>query len=148
MIFSIIISACNSGRLLRPYIYNELDPYNDDRLFLPATCGIVNASQNFDPIRNTVTIITPRSSHIETTLVGTMRELAPDTRNAILASGRALHIAAPTQFAISDMMVQMLIRDPRLQLASGRWVDEMSSDIQPVDRSEELFVESAEAFDH
>jgi hypothetical protein len=33
-VFYVIISACNSGRLLRPYIYTELDPYNGDRLFL------------------------------------------------------------------------------------------------------------------
>src|SRR5437773_100596 len=50
-IYYVIISACNSGRLLRPYIRNELDPYNGDRLFLPATCGIVNASEGFDGSR-------------------------------------------------------------------------------------------------
>src|SRR5438132_8467032 len=51
----ILVSACNSGRLLRPYIRNELDVYNGDRLFLPATCGIINASPDFDESRSAVT---------------------------------------------------------------------------------------------
>jgi hypothetical protein len=135
----VIISACNSGRLLRPYIYTELDPYNGDRLFLPATCGIVNASQDFDPMRNGVTIITPQSSHIEMTLVGSIRELSPKTQKAILASARALHITPPTHFAVSDMMVQMLTRDSRLELAANRYVEELSGDMAPVDSSEALF---------
>ena len=138
-VYYVIISACNSGRLLRPYIYNALDPYNGDRLFLPATCGIVNASPDFDPSRSAVTIITPQSSHIEMTLVGKTAELKPAVRGDIVASARALHITPPTQFAISDMMVQMITRDPRLQLAAGRWVDDLSGEVQPVDRSEELF---------
>ncbi|MDQ6800465.1 MAG: hypothetical protein M3041_06460 [Acidobacteriota bacterium] len=138
-VFYVIISACNSGRLLRPYIYGELDPYNGDRLFLPATCGIVNASKNFDPARNAVTIITPQSSHIETTLVGGVRELAPKTQKAILASARALRMTPPTQFAVSDMMVQMLTRDSRLELAANRYVEELSGEVKPVDSSEALF---------
>jgi hypothetical protein len=139
-VFYVIISACNSGRLLRPYIYSELDPYNGDRLFLPATCGIVNASANFDPTRNAaVTILTPQSSHIETTLVGSVRELAPRTRAAILASAKALGIAPPAQFAVSDMMVQMLTRDDRLELAANHYVEELSGEMKPADSSEQLF---------
>src|SRR5688572_1355686 len=42
----IIIGACNSGRLLRPMILRTLDSDPGDKLFLPATCGIVNASAN------------------------------------------------------------------------------------------------------
>jgi len=135
----VIISACNSGRLLRPYIYSDLDPYNGDRLFLPATCGIVNASENYDPTRDAVTILTPLSSHIETTLVGSVSELAPKTRSAILASAHALGITAPSQFAVSDMMVQMLTRDARLELAANRYVEELSGEIKPADSSEQLF---------
>jgi hypothetical protein len=138
-IYYVIISACNSGRLLRPYIRNELDPYNGDRLFLPATCGIVNASDGFDGTRSAVTLVTPESSHIETTLVGAIKELAPKTRQKITAAARSLHIVPPTQFAISDMMVQMMTRDSRLQLAANHYVDELSPEIQTVDRSEQLF---------
>jgi hypothetical protein len=138
-IYYVIISACNSGRLLRPYIYNELDPHNGDRLFLPATCGIVNASPDFDGERSAVMIITPESSHIEMTVVGFLRELAPATRRAITAAARALHIAPPSRFAVSDMMVQMITRDPQLQLAANHSVDDLSPIEQPVDQSEKLF---------
>src|SRR5437899_5617738 len=99
-VYYVVISACNSGRLMRPNIYNELDPYNGDKLFLPATCGIINASRDFDHSRSVMTFIRPESSHIETTLVGSVRELAPATRRAILSSAKSLHIKPPTQFAV------------------------------------------------
>jgi len=138
-IYFVIISACNSGRLLRPDIYNALDPYNGDKLFLPATCGIVNASAGFDSVHSPVMVITPSASHIETTLVGNVRELAPGARRAILESAQALWIRPPTEFAISDMMVEMLTRDAHLELAVNRYVDRLSREIQPQDRSEKNF---------
>jgi hypothetical protein len=138
-IYFVIISACNSGRLLRPDIYNALDPNNGDKLFLPATCGIVNASEGFDSVHSPVMIITPSSSHIETTLVGNVKELAPATRKAIVASAKALWIPPPKEFAISDMMMQMLTRDPHLELAANHYVDQLSRQIQPQDRSEQNF---------
>lgn len=138
-IYFVIISACNSGRLLRPDIYNALDPYNGDKLFLPATCGIINASAGFDSVHSPVMIITPSASHIETTLVGNVKELAPAARRAILESAKSLWIRPPTEFAISDMMVEMLTRDPRLELAANRYVDRLSRDIQPQERSERNF---------
>lgn len=138
-IYNIVVSACNSGRLLRPYIYNVLDPYNGDKLFLPATCGIVNASPDFDGEKSPVMIIRPGSSHIETTLVGSFRELSLAARRAIMASANAQHIPVPKQFAVSDIMAQMLTRDSRLLLTSNSYVDDLSREVQPVDRSEELF---------
>jgi hypothetical protein len=138
-IYYIIVSACNSGRLLRPYIHNELDVYNGDRLFLPATCGIINASPWFDDSVSAVTVVTPESSHIETTLVGSVSELAPATRKLIAASARAQKIAVPPEFAISDIMMQILTRDAQLELAVNHYVDELSPEMQPADRSEELF---------
>ena len=138
-IYFVIISACNSGRLLRPDIYNALDPNNGDKLFLPATCGIVNASTEFDSVHSPVMVITPSSSHIETTLVGNVKELSAAARRAIAASAKAQWIAPPTEFAISDMMVQMLTRDRHLQLAANKYVDQLSREIQPQDRSERNF---------
>jgi len=138
-VYYVIISACNSQRLLRPYIYKELDPYNGDKLFLPATCGIYNASEDFEPSRSAVTVITPQSSHIETTLVGSIRELRSATRKAVLGAARARHLKLARHFAISDVMMQLLTRDPRLQLTSDRWVEQLSGEVQPVDRSEELY---------
>ena len=138
-IYNVIISACNSGRLLRPAIYNQLDPDNGDKLFLPATKGIVNATPDFVASRSAVTIITPQSSHIETTLVGQVAELSPAARRAITESARTLGIVPPKEFAVSDMMVAMLTRDPQLRLDSGFYVDELSRDTEPVDRSEQMF---------
>jgi hypothetical protein len=138
-IYYVIISACNSGRLLRPAIYNQLDPNNGDKLFLPATKGIVNASPDFVASRSAVMIITPESSHIETTLVGKLRELSPSARRAITDSAKSIGIIPPTEFAVSDMMTAMLTRDSHLQLSSGSYVDELSRAAAPVDRSEQLF---------
>jgi hypothetical protein len=135
----VIISACNSGRLLRPDIYTRLDPYNGDKLFLPATCGIVDASSYFKQESSPVTIITPRASHIETTLVGRIAELAPATRRALAASAKAKGIRLPKEFAISDMMMQMLLRDSRLQLAANTSVDALSKEILAQDNSERNF---------
>src|SRR3954469_10133492 len=138
-IYYVIISACNSGRLLRPAIYNQLDPDNGDKLFLPATNGIVNASPDFVASRSAVTIITPQSSHIETTLVGKVPELSVSARRAITEAARNLGITPPKEFAVSDMMVAMLTRDPQLQLTAGTYVDELNREMSTVDRSEQLF---------
>lgn len=135
----VIISACNSGRLLRPQIYSRLDPNNGDKLFLDPTCGILNASDTFDPKRSPVVVLTPKSSHIETTLVGSVSELRPSARKALLAAAKAKGIKPPKQFAVSDMMVQMLVRDPKLSLAANSYVEEFSKTVTPTDRSEELF---------
>ena len=138
-IFYVVISACNSGRLLRPAIYNHLNPYCGDKLFLPANNGIVDASDDFDPRLSAVMIMRPQSSHIETTLVGTIAELRPATRRAVIAAARARGIVLPKEFAVSDMLVQMLTRDPALELVTGAYTDELSKDIRSEQTSEALF---------
>jgi len=135
----IIISACNSGRLLRPAIYRALDPNPGDKLFLPATCGIVDASASFDPSRSRVTVVTPAESHIETSLAGNVRELAPVTRKLIIAAAKAKGVRAPAQFAVSDMLMEMLLRDPRLSLTTTGYVDLLSKQIAPQDDDEKLY---------
>jgi hypothetical protein len=138
-VYYVIISACNSGRLLRPAIYNHLDPYCGDKLFLPATNGILDASDDFDPRLSAVMIIRPESSHIETTLVGRLAELRPATRRAVVAAAKARGLTLPKEFAVSDMLVQMLTRDPSLVLVSGAYTDELSKDIRSEQTSEALF---------
>jgi hypothetical protein len=139
----IVISACNSGRLLRPEIYLRLNRDPGDKLFLPATRGIIDASTDFtERYRNNVQIITPATSHIETTLVGQLRELAPKTRKAITAAAKTRGVKLPKQFAISEMLIQMLLRDPELKLqVGGSYVDELSKDQTTPQESEELFDE-------
>ena len=136
----LVISACNSGRLLRPEIYRRLDPNNGDKLFLPANKGIIGATEDFNPRRSRITVITPASSQIETTLVGSIRELAPSTRTALLAVAKEKSLILPKQFAISEMLIQMLLRDPNLELhTGGPWVDELSRVQTSVEGSERLF---------
>jgi hypothetical protein len=135
----IIISACNSGRLLRPEIYRKLNPNNGDKLFLPATRGILDATDTFDPKRTTTTVITPATSHIETTLVGSLRELAPETRTALEAAAKKRSLELPKQFAVSEMLIQMLLRDPQLQLRTGAHVEELSKVQTSPETSERIF---------
>lgn len=135
----IIISACNSGRLLRPEIYLKLNRNNGDKLFLPATRGIIDASDLFDPKRNDITVITPGASQIETTLVGKVSELAPATRTALEAAAKARSVPLPSQFAVSEMFIKMLTRDPSLELRTGAWVAELSKVQTSPAHSEEIF---------
>lgn len=135
----IILSACNSGRLLRPEIYRKLNRDPGDKLFLTATRGIIDATDDFDPKRTNVTVITPGTSQIETTLVGSLRELAPSTRKAVTAAAKKRSVKLPKQFAISEMLIQMLTRDPELQLRTGAHVEELSKVQTPPSASEQLF---------
>ena len=135
----VIISACNSGRLLRPEIYLRLNRENGDELFLPATRGIIDASDVFDPKRNTITVITPGASQIETTLVGRVSELAPSTREALAEAAKERDIKLPARFAISEMFIKMLTRDPSLALRTGAWVEELSKVQTSPQGSEEIF---------
>jgi hypothetical protein len=135
----IIISACNSGRLLRPEVYLRINRQNGDKLFLPASRGIIDASDLFDPKLNDVTVITPGASQIETTVVGRVSELAPATRKALEAAAKERGVTLPNQFAISEMFIKMLTRDPSLELRTGAWVEQLSKvQTTPTD-SERIF---------
>ena len=135
----VILSACNSGRLLRPSIYRHLDPNPGDKLFLPATCGIIGASPRSDPARSSVTILAPASSHVEMTVVGAIHELRPATRNAIMNAAAEAGIKLPPQFAVSDAMMQMISRDPALRLTRAVPVEELSRERTTAATSEALF---------
>ena len=135
----IILSACNSARLLRPEIYRTLNRDPGDKLFLPATRGILDATGDFDPKRNHVTVITPGTSQIETTLVGSLRELAPATRDAITDAAKQRDITLPAQFAVSEMLIRMLTRDPALVLRTGVHAEELSKVQTEPSASERLF---------
>lgn len=136
----IVISACNSGRLLRPEIYRRLNRDPGDKLFLPATRGIIDATEDFDARRTNVQVITPETSHIETTLVGAIRELAPSTRDVLTELAKSREVKLPKQFAISEMLIQMLLRDPGLRLRAGEThVEELSKEQTTPEDSEKLF---------
>ena len=135
----VIISACNSGRLLRPEIYLKLNRDIDDALFLPATLGIIDATDAFDPDRTRVTVITPAMSHIENTLVGSLRELAPTTRKALTTAAKERDVTLPPRFAVSEILIQMLLRDPDLELKVGHHVEELSKEQTSPETSERIF---------
>lgn len=135
----IIISACNSGRLLRPEIYLKLDRDTGDPLFLPATLGIIDATDEFNPSRSRITVITPGESHIENTLVGSLTELAPSTRRALSAAAKQRAVKLPKQFAVSEILIQMILRDPELHLRTGAHVEELSKEQTSPEISERLF---------
>lgn len=135
----IIISACNSGRLLRPEIYRRLNRNPGDELFLPPTLGVIDATEDFNPRRSKVTVITPADSQIETTLVGSFSELRPATRRRLTASAKERGITLPKRFAISEMLIRMLLRDPELRLRTGSHVEEKSDYQTPPEASEAIF---------
>lgn len=135
----IIISACNSGRLLRPEIYRRLDRETGDPLFLPATLGIIDATDLFDADRSRVEVITPETSHIETTLVGSIDELPAPTRKALAAAAKARGVKLPPRFAISEMLIHMMLRDPKLSLRTGAHVEEKSDVQTTAEESEKIF---------
>jgi len=136
---NIILSACNSGRLLRPEIYRKLNREPGDKLFLPATRGILDATDSFDEKKTRVTVITPGSSHIETTLVGSLRELTDATRNALEDAAKTHGVKLPKQFAVSEMLILMMMRSPNLVLRTGAHVEELSKVQTTPDESETLF---------
>lgn len=136
---NIIISACNSGRLLRPEIYLKLNRDPGDPLFLPATLGIIDATDQFDPSRTKVQVITPASSHIENTLVGALRELAPATRKALAEAAKEHDVTLPKQFAVSEILIMMMLRDPDLEMHAGDYTEELSKEQTSPQTSERIF---------
>ena len=111
-----ILSACNSRRLFRPAIYYTLDP-GSDRLFLPATLGIMNAGNQKSS--SGVRFLTRADSHVESLSLANTQELTADTR-------RALGLPAePIPFVVSDLLIQMLTNDPTLDLRIATPVEKL-----------------------
>ena len=133
-----VLAACNSRRLLRPAIYDSLDR---ERLFLPATLGIMNAAGR-DTGDTRLRFLTRADSHIEGVSVGRTDELSPPTLRALgLASD------APMTFVVSDMFVQLVTGDPSLDLREATPVDRLKR-IRPEDAvADALFARFVEHLD-
>ncbi len=131
----VIISACNSGRLFRPEIYNVLNPDPGDCLFLPPTLGIVDAPFDFDSSETHVSVQRRKKSNLETLIHGRLTELTPSARQVFRANTRR----APSRFVISTMMIQLLTRDRSIQLTGKGFEELKSRDDFPVKESEKLF---------
>lgn len=136
-----VIGACNSGRLFRPEIYKMLNSQPHDRLFLPATLGIINASKDYDPAKSKMIVVRRAASEIETTSDGDTSELSPVTRMmlGLEQSEGPVRAARPLHFAVSNLLIQMLIHDPRLKLTASGYANEKSKNDLSEDESDALF---------
>jgi hypothetical protein len=123
-----VIAACNAGRLLRPGIYKSLDPNNHDPLFLPATLGLINASAGYDPKRSKLIVVRRAESRIETTSSGDTSELSPLAQRMLGQDGfdSEARPARRLRFVVSNLLIQVLIRDPKLKLTSSGYTGEKS----------------------
>ncbi|MGH9457618.1 MAG: hypothetical protein ACRD2J_08270 [Thermoanaerobaculia bacterium] len=131
----VFVSACNAGRLFRPTIYEELDRTPGDPLFLPPTLGVLDASPSFDSEASPVRIYRRATSHLETLMHGSTRELSAAAR-AHIEKGRG-----PQRFVVSTMLVQLLLGDTTLELTDQGWTTEKSRrDFHP-DVAEAMFQE-------
>lgn len=123
-----ILTACNAGRLLRPKIYYTLDK----RALLPANYGIINASEGFDARQSDVRLLRRRESQLEMTNTVRADELP-------VALARGLNLTNPgEQFVVSDLFLQYVLRDPKLQLTDVGYVNAISQASLRYTHSEKL----------
>lgn len=126
---NVVVAACNSGRLFRPEIYRTLNPHPNDKLFVPPTLGIINASAAFNPENSDVRMIRRADSHIETTTSGDTSELTPLARKVLAEEpvgvmvGRPVRASGVLSFAVSDMLIQLLLHDPQLKLTDVGFIE-------------------------
>ena len=133
-----VLAACNSRRLLRPAIYHKLDL---TRLYLPATLGIMNGDQ--DAAKDTgLRLLTRADSHVESLSTGTTRELSASTLRAL-----NLRDDETMSFVVSDMLVQLVTRDPSLDLQPATPVNKLKLVTPEDEYAEELFARFVEHLD-
>ncbi len=125
-----VLAACNSRRLLRPAIHDTLDR---ERLFLPATLGIMNATGR-DAGGCDMRFLARADSHIESLTVGRTDELSRATLRAL-----GLAHDAPMTFVVSDMFVQLVTGDPSLDLREATPVDRLKLMTPEDSYAEDLF---------
>jgi hypothetical protein len=133
-----ILAACNSRRLLRPAIHDTLDR---ERLFLPATLGIMNAAGH-DAGDHGLHFLARADSHTEGVTVARTDELSPPTLRALgLADDK------PMTFVVSDIFAQLVTGDPSLDLREATPVDRLKL-VTPEDaHAEDLFAKFVECLD-
>jgi hypothetical protein len=125
-----VLAACNSRRLLRPAIHDRLDR---ERLFLPATLGIMNAAGR-DRGDTRLRFLARADSYIEGLSVARTDELSPSTLRAL---GLLDH--EPMTFVVSDLLAQLVTGDPRLDLREATPVNRLQL-VRPQDAyADDLF---------
>ncbi len=128
-----ILAACNTGRLYRPEIYTKLNMSVKDPTVLPATLGVINASPNFTPSSSAVELVRRTESRMEQTSEGRYNELSEPVR-------RALGLPSSSRpFTVSNMFIQMIVKDARLQLTNNGYVRELSDQKESDPDNESIF---------
>ncbi|HEX5083406.1 MAG TPA: hypothetical protein VFY40_15280 [Blastocatellia bacterium] len=128
-----ILGACNTGRLYRPEIYKRLNLAVKDPTVLPPTLGVVNASPGFDPSKSPVALIRRTESRLEGTSEGQYRELPQSVRLALDLSD------STKPFTVSNMFIQTILGDARLQVTSAGYVRKLSKEVESEPDNEAIF---------
>jgi hypothetical protein len=110
-----LLAACNAGRLFRDGNYLTVRADAGNRLFEPATLGIINASPDFKPAKSSITIARRAESHLEVINEWSLSELSPSTI-AELARGGENGLTGSSRMAVPEMLIQLLLKDDQLQL--------------------------------
>lgn len=117
-----LLAACNAGRLFRPDNYLTVRADAGNRLFEPATLGIINASQDFKPEKSSITIARRAESHLEVINECSLAEMSPGTI-AELTENAANGLTTASRIAVPEMLIQILLKDDQLRLVL--WGSEM-----------------------
>lgn len=112
-----LLAACNAGRLFRPENYHTVTAGEGNKLFAPATLGIINASPNFDSSQSGVSTARRAESHIEVINECHVSEFSQAART-VLIEGSNARLKTTTRIAVPEMLIQLLLQDERLHLVS------------------------------
>jgi hypothetical protein len=123
-----ILTACNSGRLLRPSIYYKLDQTE----LLPASYGVINASPGYDAKTSDVRLLRRRESKLEMVNTVLVSELPGSVRDYLGLNDLQIH------FVLSDLFMQYVLRDPRMHLTDIGYTNRFSKDAPTPNQSENL----------
>ena len=128
-----LLAACNAGRLFRPENYYTVRKDEGNRLFEPATLGVINASPGYNPSRATLMFGRRAESHIEVINECRLSELSPVARAQLAQNDDDLKSA--TRIAIPEMLIQLLLADNTLHLvSSGYEVDRSGAETKENER--------------
>jgi hypothetical protein len=123
-----ILSACNTGRLLRPNIYYKLD----EKELLPANHGIINASPGFNAAGSEVKLLRRRESRLEMISTVLVSELTKSVRDYLAFKDLNVH------FVLSDLFIQYVLGDPGMRLTELGYTDIYSKSSPTPTHSERL----------
>ena len=123
----------NHSRPFRPQIYRVLNLNVKDHTVLPATRGVINASQGTNLASAPIVFIRRRDSRIEQTSEGHFRELSPAVKRMLGVTNDA------EPFVVSNLFMQITLGDKTLQLTSTGYEDRLSNSKEDEPTNEAIF---------